>query len=114
MKTTLNVKKAEVKKRKEELKRGSFFMLNKKNEEKKYESPAKISTDVMKTALEDKIKIFEGKKGSLSDVMKDINFERDIFSVLQGKAHTFDWQVMETRIREVILEIIEPLAVNYN
>ena len=46
----------------------------------------------MKKELEGKIKEAEGHHpGCRKDVFKDINFERDVFSVLQGKAHTYDW-----------------------
>ena len=36
-------------------------------------------------------------------------FDREVFSVLKGKGTKLDWAMFETRLRDVILEIVEPL-----
>ncbi len=50
----------------------------------------------------------EGKRGSVSNVLKNVDFDRDVFTVLKGKGEQLDWQVKEVRLREVMVDMMEP------
>jgi hypothetical protein len=47
--------------------------------------------------------------GTNYDLTK-VDFDKEVFSVLRGKGNQLYWAMFETRIRDIILEIIEPLT----
>ena len=47
--------------------------------------------------------------GTHYDITK-VDFDKEVFSVLKGKGNQLYWALFETRLRDVILEIVEPLS----
>ena len=45
---------------------------------------------------------------------EDIQFSEEIFGLLNGKASELQWFMFETRVRQVINEITNPLALNFD
>lgn len=41
---------------------------------------------------------------------KEIEFHQEIFSIMSGKATELQWFMFETRIRQIVQELIEPLS----
>ena len=44
----------------------------------------------------------------------DINLEKEFFTVLKGTLNEVDWAKFETRVRQLVQEITEPLAMKTN
>ena len=38
-----------------------------------------------------------------------MDFNKDVFSILKGKGSELDWQCFENRVKELVLELVEPL-----
>ena len=41
---------------------------------------------------------------------KEIEFHQEIFTIMAGKATELQWYMFETRIRQIVQEIVEPLS----
>jgi len=38
-----------------------------------------------------------------------MDFNKDVFSVLKGRGSELDWCAFENRVKELVLELVEPL-----
>ena len=68
----------------------------------------------MKDALADRLVLDAQVRTRAIYKEGEINLEKEFFTVLKGTLNEVDWAQFETRVRQIVQEITEPLASKSN